>query len=194
LKKLFLLLAILTYGLICRADEAKTTHLVSITKDPMPGSEKVTSVPSGQKVSVLEKKGFWVKIALNGQSGWLKLNDIELTNATTNIDALATGRTSSGNVVNTAGVRGLSPEDLKNSKSDTNAVEISIKNNNLIKDADLASFMSSSGLTPGSRTPQLRNVKTTMTGNIESPETTTTTNKPKQKNNLIQKTKDDENW
>lgn len=176
------------------AQDAIVLKNTALFKEASISSGSLISIEAKKTVKIIEKKGFWVKIDFNGQSGWLKLNDIELPNIPTNADALSTGRTSSGNVVNTAGVRGLSPEDLKNSKPDTNAVEIAIKNNNLIKDADIASFISSAGLIIGSPDPQLKSVKTTMTGNVDAPENASSNNKSKQKNNSTQKTKEDENW
>ena len=189
LLSLFLLFSIASF-----AQDAITLKNTALYKDASISSASSISIEAKKTVKIIEKKGFWVKIDFNGQSGWLKLNDLELPNIKPNVDAISTGRASSDNVVNTAGVRGLSPEDLKNSKPDTNAVEIAIKNNNLIKDTDVASFISSAGLTIGSPAPQLKSVKTTMTGNVENQENASSNNKPKQKNNSTQKTKEDENW
>lgn len=189
-----LLSIFLLFSMASFAQDAITLKNTTLFKDASTSSASSISIEAKKTVKVIEKKGFWVKIDFNGQSGWLKLNDLELPNIQPNVNALSTGRTSSGNVVNTAGVRGFSPEDLKNSKPDTNALEITIKNNILIKDADLAFFMSNAGLIAGSPVPQLKSVKTTMTGNLENSENASSNNKSKQKDNSTKKTKEDENW
>lgn len=193
-KKLFF---ILLFPIASYAQDAIVIKNTSLYKEASASSASSISIEAKKTVKIIEKKGFWVKIELNGQSGWLKLNDIELPSTANKIDALATGRTSSGNVVNTAGVRGLSPEELKNSKPDSNAVETAIKNNNLIQDNDVTAFMADSGLIAGSSTPQLKSVKTTMTGNVENSDNALPNSKPQQqqqKNNSTKKSKEDENW
>jgi len=164
-------------------------------QDPSATSQKITDVASKKSVKVLDKKGFWAKIEVDGKSGWVKLSDIELPSISNNIDPLSTGRAANGNIVNTAGVRGLSPEELKGAKPNTAALEVAIKNSELIKDSDIANFISGGGLAPKSSTPQIKAVKTTLTGNTETTETsknTSTSNKktgkPTKENN------DDKDW
>lgn len=191
-KKLFF---ILLFPIASFGQDAIVIKNTSLYKEASASASISISIEAKKSVKIIEKKGFWVKIESNGQSGWLKLNDIELPSATNKIDALTTGRTSSGNVVNTAGVRGLSPDELKNAKPDNNAVETAIKNNNLIQEADVTAFIASSGLVIGSTTPQLKSVKTTMTGNVESSENALSNAKSQQqKNTPIKKSKEDENW
>jgi hypothetical protein len=162
------------------AQEARTFQGTQLRQDPSATSQKIADVAAKKSVKVLEKKGFWVKIEAEGKSGWIKLSDIELPSISNNIDPLSTGRKANGNIVNTAGVRGLSPEELKGAKPNTEALEVAIKNSELIKDSDIASFMSGGGLAPKSSTPQIKTIKTTLTGNTETTEAsknTSTSNK-----------------
>lgn len=162
------------------AQEAYTLQGTQLRQDPSATSQKIADIAPKKSVKVLEKKGFWVKIEADGKSGWVKLNDIELPSISNNIDPISTGRAANGNIVNTAGVRGLSPEELKGAKPNTAALEVAIKNSELIKDSDIASFMSGGGLAPKSSTPQIKTIKTTLTGNTETTEAsknTSTSNK-----------------
>jgi hypothetical protein len=166
-----------------------------VRHDPSATSQKITDVAPKKTVKVLEKKGFWVKIEADGKSGWVKLSDIELPSISNNIDPLSTGRAANGNIVNTAGVRGLSPEELKGAKPNTAALEVAIKNSDLIKDSDIANFMSGGGLTPKSSTPQIKAVKTTLMGNTENTEASknnSTSNKKTSKS--TKENNDDKNW
>ena len=152
------------------AQDALILQSTQVRQDSSATSQKIFDVAAKKSVKVLEKKGFWVKIEADGKSGWVKLSDIELPGISNNIDPLSTGRAASGNIVNTAGVRGLSPEELKGAKPNTAALEVAIKNSDLIKDSDIANFMSGGGLTPKSSTPQIKAVKTTLMGNTENTE------------------------
>jgi hypothetical protein len=152
------------------AQQAKATKPADLLTEPTPGSAKSGSMTSGQALSVLDKKGFWVKVQNGSQSGWVKLTDIELPNAVTKIDPMSTGRTSGGNIVNTAGVRGLSPEELKGSKPNTVAVDQAVQNAAKVSDADVSSFISSGGVVPRGNLPEVKVVKVSSSGNISKSE------------------------
>ena len=54
------------------AEQAKTNKAVDLQKEPVASAGKVAALPQGAMVDVAEKKGFWVKVSGNGQTGWLK--------------------------------------------------------------------------------------------------------------------------
>jgi len=190
---LFFYLLFLSFNTI--AQEAIVLKNTVLFKDASTTSGNSISIEAKKTIKIIEKKGFWVKVDLNGQSGWLKLNDIELPNISNNIDPLSTGRAANGNIVNTAGVRGLSPEELKGSKPNTTALETSIKNSELIKDSDVTSFMVSGGLTPKSSTPQIKAVKTTLSGNTENSEASkNSTAGNKKASKFAKENGDDKDW
>ena len=181
--------------LVLWGQDALIIQATQVRQDPSATSQKITDVASKKSVKVLEKKGFWVKIEADGKSGWVKLSDIELPSISNNIDPLSTGRKANGNIVNTAGVRGLSPEELKGAKPNTAALEVAIKNSELIKDLDIANFINGGSLTPKSSTPQIKAVKTTLMGNTENSETsknTSTSNKKTGKS--TKENNDDKDW
>ena len=149
------------------AEDAKIIKNVILLKDHTISSPKTGSIQSGGGVKVLEKSGFWVKVESSGQIGWVKLSDIQLPSIVNNIDPLSTGRNATGNIVNTAGVRGLSPEDLKNSQPSPSSVDIAIQNASKVKDVDVSNFITSAGLAPKNSIPALHSVKTTMTGETQ---------------------------
>ena len=148
------------------AQQAKATKPADLLAEPTTGAPKSGSMTAGQAISVLDKKGFWVKVQSGSQSGWVKLTDIELPNAVTKIDPMSTGRTSGGNIVNTAGVRGLSPEELKGSKPNTAAVDQAVQNAAKVSDSDVSAFVSSGGVVPRANVPEVKVVKVSSSGNV----------------------------
>ena len=68
-------------------------------------------------VTIIEKQGFWVKVKSGDSSGWTKLSNIKASSSG-GIGLPDTGRSSSGNIVSTSGVRGLDGGDLINAKPD----------------------------------------------------------------------------
>jgi hypothetical protein len=87
------------------------------------------NVSAGTKFDVLERKGFWVKLKAGNATGWAKLSALNLDQGSSGagsagsvLGGLASGRTGSGNIVSSAGTRGLSAEELKAAKPDMEAV------------------------------------------------------------------------
>ena len=152
------------------AQQAKATKPADLLAEPLAGAAKSGSMTSGQALSVLDKKGFWVKVQNGSQSGWVKLTDVELPNAVTKIDPMSTGRTSGGNIVNTAGARGLSPEELKGSKPNTAAVDQAIQNAVKVGDSDVSAFILSGGVVPRANIPEVKAVKVSSSGNVSKAE------------------------
>jgi hypothetical protein len=160
----------LGYSSAVLAQQAKATKSADLLAEPAAGAGKSGVMTSGQAVSVLDKKGFWVKVQSGNQSGWVKLTDIELPNAVTKIDPMSTGRASGGNIVNTAGVRGLSPEELKGSKPNTAAVDLAVQNASKVSESDVAAFIASGGITSRANVPEVKAVKVTSSGNVSKSE------------------------
>lgn len=152
------------------AQQAKATKPADLLAEPATGAAKSGSMTAGQAISVIDKKGFWVKVQSGSQSGWVKLTDIELPNAVTKIDPMSTGRTSGGNIVNTAGVRGLSPEELKGSKPNTASVDQAVQNAAKVSDSDISAFISSGGVVPRANVPEVKAVKVSSSGNVSKGE------------------------
>ncbi len=118
-------------------------------------------------MSILEKKGFWIKVQSDNKNGWAKLSDVELpTVDSKKIDPLSTGRSSSGNIVNTAGVRGLSPDELKNAKPNSAAVDQATQMSQSIATTDITGFASSGGIVARTNVPDVKAVKISNTGNV----------------------------
>lgn len=93
-----------------------------IRAEPYRDAKQVGSLASGDKVEILRREGGWYEIKTTKASGWVRMLNIRRGDpAKRSIDAqgiagLATGRSGTGQVVATTGIRGLTEEELKKAK------------------------------------------------------------------------------
>lgn len=117
------------------AQEAAFTNRATDLKDRAAADARtVAPLPEGASLKVLERAGGWTRVEAAGQQGWVRVFHLRfpvtaqagtdsggvLGNVTS---ALGFGRErSKGATVATTGVRGLTPEDLRNASPDTAAL------------------------------------------------------------------------
>ena len=116
------------------AQEAAFTNRATELKDRAAADARtVAPLPEGASLKVLARAGGWTRVEAEGQQGWVRVFHLRfpvtaqagesggvLGNVTS---ALGFGRErSKGATVATTGVRGLTPEDLKNASPDTAAL------------------------------------------------------------------------
>jgi hypothetical protein len=89
-------------------------------------------------VTVLGKKGFWLKIKAGDVEGWTKISNVKVEKSLAGIGDLTTGREGSNNIVSTSGTRGLDGADLE--KADPDLEEFSIFSNLKVSSEDGAQF------------------------------------------------------
>lgn len=101
----------------------------SLRAEPAEQAAAAGNVAEGARFELVERKGFWVRVKSGAATGWAKLSAVNLEqgnagagSAGSVLSGLASGRAGSGNIVSTAGTRGLSAEELKASKPDMEAV------------------------------------------------------------------------
>jgi hypothetical protein len=177
-KKIFFLFLFIASSAL--AEDIKIIKNTALYSDPSLSSKKILDVQSQSKGIILEKKGFWVKVNITNQQGWVKLSDVALPAVNVNIDPNSTGRSAGNNIVNTAGVRGFSPEELKASKPNIAATEEAIKASIKITESDVKQFMADANLVAKNKIPNLKNSSTSLRGNVNSSEPKLdTSNNPK---------------
>lgn len=97
-----------------------------IKAEPFTDAKTVGRIAKGDRVEIVTRQSGWLQIKAGGKAGWVRLLSIRRGQAAqTNVAqevgsvaGIATGRTGSGQVVSTTGVRGLSAEELKQAKFD----------------------------------------------------------------------------
>ncbi len=91
----------------------------SLKAEPFSDAKSVGSLTRGDKLDILEKKGAWLKVKSAKAQGWVRLLSVKRSgsgNEAGGVLALASGRSGTGQVVSTTGVRGLNEEELKAAK------------------------------------------------------------------------------
>lgn len=135
MRRLFAGLA-LALALPALAQEQAFTNRATELKDRGAAEARtVAGLPEGAAVKVLERGGGWTRVDAGGQQGWVRIFHLRFpavaqqaaSSASSPLSgltsALGMGReTSRGATVATTGIRGLSPEDLKNASPDNAAL------------------------------------------------------------------------
>lgn len=148
-KTLFCLLALLASTQSSAAETGLVLKPDQLRADTFNDAKVVGSVNKNDSVEILNKKGAWLEIKSAGKSGWVRLLTVKRNNAggtdVAGVVAVATGRSGTGKVVSTTGIRGLSAEDLKTAQFNETETK---KLESYTTNADEAKqFASSGGLT-----------------------------------------------
>ncbi len=120
--KLRILLPLLFFSLSTWAGESGVALKDdNLRKEPYSDAATSGAFKRNDKVEILEKKGAWLKVKVAGGSGWVRMLSVRRGEASKNNEGkgvlnLASGRSGTGQVVATTGVRGLNEEELKAAK------------------------------------------------------------------------------
>jgi uncharacterized protein YgiM (DUF1202 family) len=131
------LLMVLTASAVVMAAAAAETGSTRSQADlfaaPYSDAKHAGKLDANTKVSVLERRGAWLRVtAADKRSGWVRMHQVRVGEggATQKSgeglsmlrNVAQTGRSGSSGIVATTGVRGLSAEELKNAKANTQAL------------------------------------------------------------------------
>lgn len=121
--KLILLFTMLLTATAQAAETGTTIKSDSVRGAPFSDAKIITTLPAATKVEIIKKDGGWYQIKSAQGSGWIRM--LSLRNARTSksgnlsgLAALASGRSGTGKVVSTTGIRGLNEEELKSAHYD----------------------------------------------------------------------------
>ena len=135
--KVRFLVALVLAALSCAAwaeEQAFTNRSTELKDRASAEARTVTTLPEKTAVKVLERGGGgWTRIEAGGQTGWVRVFHLRFpTTVETSSSgggflsgitgALGGGRTAQTSTIATTGIRGLSPEDLKNASPDNAAL------------------------------------------------------------------------
>jgi hypothetical protein len=112
----------LTLSAAALAETALTVRSTELKKEPFVDADTVATLAEQEKVEILRRQGAWTQVKAAAAQGWVRMLSLRLGEGTAKKgdsgigSLLSVARTgSSGNTVST-GVRGLSEEDLKNTR------------------------------------------------------------------------------
>lgn len=116
-KSLLYLLTTVACSQAVAADMGVALKADQLRADTFSDAKVVGSVNKNDTVEILNKKGAWLQIKTAGNTGWVRLLTVKRNstggNNVAGVVGVATGRSGTGKVVSTTGIRGLSAEDLK---------------------------------------------------------------------------------
>lgn len=110
-------------GLANAADPGTLTKAETLRAKPFADAAAVTSVASGAKVDIITRSGAWYQVKSGTKTGWVKMLSVRRSAAAsgssiTGIAGVASGRTGTGKVTTTTGVRGLDEQELNTATFD----------------------------------------------------------------------------
>lgn len=145
-RRLFLT-AILATNLAWAGEPGSALKNDNLKAEPFSDAKPAGTLVRGEKLDILEKKGAWLKVKSAKSQGWVRLLSVKRSgsgNETGGVLALASGRSGTGQVVSTTGVRGLNEEDLKAAKF--NEEEVKTLEANTISAEEAKKYAASGGL------------------------------------------------
>lgn len=96
------------HGSLVRADTLRARNAAD--------APEIAALAAGTAVKILARDGAWYQINVNGKTGWVRMMSVRRSEAASNdvagLAGIASGRTGTGKVVATTGVRGLDSGDL----------------------------------------------------------------------------------
>lgn len=121
----------------------------SLRAEPYSDARVTGKFTRGDKLDILEKKGAWLKVKAGKTSGWVRLLSVKRgalgkSDSAAGVLDLASGRTGTGQVVSTTGVRGLSEEELK--QAQFSEEEVARLEGNAISAEEAKHFAAAAGL------------------------------------------------
>ena len=119
----------------------------TLRAEPFADAKTVGNLSKNDSVEILTKKGAWLQVKSKKSSGWVRLLSVKRGGASSSgssVADIASGRTGTGKVVSTTGIRGLSAEELKAAKF--NEDEMKKMESYQTSNGDAQSFATAGGL------------------------------------------------
>ena len=145
--KLLILYALASPILVLAGETGIALKMDSLRAEPFADAKTIGSLNKNDSVEILSKKGAWLQIKSKKSTGWVRLLSVKRGGASTrgsSISDVASGRTGTGKVVSTTGIRGLSAEELKAAKF--NEDEMKKMESHTLSANDGQSFANAGGL------------------------------------------------
>ena len=128
-------------------DAGVAIKMDSLRAEPFADAKTIGSLNKNDSVEILSKKGAWLKVKSKKNTGWVRLLSVKrggVSSSGSAISDVASGRTGTGKVVSTTGIRGLSAEELKGAKF--NEDEMKKMESYQTSSSDAQSYASAGGL------------------------------------------------
>ena len=102
------------------SSKATAIKMDTLRAEPFADAKTVGNLNKNDSVEIITKKGAWLRVKSKKSTGWVRLLSIKRgagsSSSGSAIKDVASGRTGTGKVVSSTGIRGLSEEELKAAK------------------------------------------------------------------------------
>jgi hypothetical protein len=146
--KIGLLIALAT-SIHALAGDAGTALKADVLRaEPFADAKTVGNINKNDTLEIITKKGAWLQVKSKTKTGWVRILSVKrggTSSSGSSIADIASGRTGTGKVVSTTGIRGLSAEELKSAKF--NEDEMKKMESYTLTAVDGQKFATSGGLT-----------------------------------------------
>jgi len=117
----WLLFALLLPAMSIAAELGTALKADTLRVEPFSDAKTVGNIAKNETVEIISKKGAWLQIKTQKSTGWVRIFSVKRgtasnTNQAKGVYDVASGRASTGKVISTTGIRGLSAEELKAAK------------------------------------------------------------------------------
>jgi hypothetical protein len=158
--KIGLLIALATSIRVLAGDAGTALKADVLRAEPFADAKTVGNINKNDTLEIITKKGAWLQVKNKTKTGWVRILSVKRggtsSSSSSSIADIASGRTGTGKVVSTTGIRGLSAEELKSAKF--NEDEMKKMESYIFTAADGQKFATSGGLT-SSKMGYLQGVK-----------------------------------
>lgn len=123
-----LVVSLLAVSNVMAAETGVVLKDETLRKEPYSDAKQVGQLKAGEKITIVKKDGGWLNVKSKSAKGWVRMLSVrrgdlpKSKNVADSLKSLASGRSGTGHVVATTGIRGLDEEDLKSAKF--NAAEL----------------------------------------------------------------------
>ena len=145
--KTLICIALASPILLLAGESGTAIKMDSLRAEPFADAKTVGSLAKNDSVEILTKKGAWLQVKSKKSTGWVRLLSVKrggVSSSGSVLTDVASGRTGTGKVVSTTGIRGLSAEELKAAKF--NEEEMKQMESYQTSAADAKSYAAAGGL------------------------------------------------
>lgn len=129
-KILAMLCCLLPMQQVAAVETGAALKTEAIKKEPFSDAKTMGTLSLGDKVNIFRKEGGWLNVKSAKGNGWVRMLSIRRGDAkkektlADSFKGLASGRSGTGKVVATTGIRGLNDEELKSAKFDAGELKL----------------------------------------------------------------------
>lgn len=114
----FAALLLLAFSSASFAETGSAIKDDQLRAEPFTDAKTLANIKRGETLTILKKQGVWLQVKNAKSTGWVKLLSVKrastgTTTASSSVLNQSSGRSGTGQIVSTTGIRGLNEEELK---------------------------------------------------------------------------------